>query len=203
MEISLEDARELVKFARKNIEYYLQTGRRLPIPEKLKKKFGKNQGAFVTLNLIKGDKRELRGCIGITQPIYPLIDVISNVSLSAAFDDPRFPPVKDLKNIAIEVSILTEPKLIEVKDPSEYLEKIKIGRDGLLIEKGKHRGLLLPQVPVTRGRNWDVKTFLEHLCLKALLPKDAWKDKDTKIYAFRAIIFEELTPGGEVAKKEI
>ena len=79
----------------------------------------------------------------------------------------------------------------------------EIGRDGLIAEKGIRRGLLLPQVPVSLDRNWSQETFLEHTCQKAWLPKDAWKDKETKVYSFQAILFEEKSPRGEVVRKNL
>ena len=127
------------------------------------------------------------------------------VSVSSAVEDPRFPTVnlEEMDEIVIEVSILTPPKLIEVNEPGEYLQKIVIGRDGLIAEQGMRRGLLLPQVPVDQGRNWDVKTFLDHTCQKAWLSSDAWKEKSTKIYSFQAILFEEKEPRGEIERKYI
>jgi uncharacterized protein (TIGR00296 family) len=174
----------------------------MPIPTELKKYFSDKMGAFVTLSKRRNNLKDLQGCIGITQPIYPLIDVISDVSLSAAFEDYRFPPVSDMSQIVVEISILIPPRLIEVNNPEEYLEKIKIGKDGLVIESGFSKGLLLPQVPVENNRNWDVKTFLEHLCIKAGLPINNWKNKNTKIYTFQAIIFEEEEPNGKIIQKE-
>ncbi len=107
-----------------------------------------------------------------------------------------------MDNITIEISILTPPKLIEVSTPNEYFEKIVIGRDGLIAERGMRRGLLLPQVPIDHDRNWDVETFLNHTCSKAWLPSDAWEDiKGTKIFSFQAIVFEEKSPRGEVVRK--
>jgi uncharacterized protein (TIGR00296 family) len=106
-----------------------------------------------------------------------------------------------MDDIVIELSILTPPELIQVNSPNEYLNKIIIGRDGLIVERGMRRGLLLPQVPVDHDRNWDVETFLNHTCQKAWLPGDSWKDLDTKIYSFQAILFEEETPRGEVVRK--
>ncbi|MBD3351422.1 MAG: TIGR00296 family protein [Candidatus Lokiarchaeota archaeon] len=202
MEFTLNEGKELIKFARKNIINYLETEKRLKVPKKLKEKFNEKMGAFVTLNKKVGDEKQLRGCIGITQPVFPLIKTIADVSLSAAFEDFRFPQITDMSNIVLEISILTVPKLIKVDKPEEYLEKIKIGRDGLYIKKGFNKGLLLPQVPIEHGRNWDVKTFLEHTCMKARLPTNAWKSEDTKLYSFQALIFEEKEPNGEIVQKE-
>ena len=200
---SLEEGKELIEFARENIEHYLKNGKRIPPPDKIKNLFSKNYGAFVTLNKTNVSGNPLRGCIGFIEPIFPLYDVIHKVSISSAVEDPRFPPVtlNEMKEIVIELSILTPPKLIQVNEPQEYVNKIVIGRDGLIAERGGRRGLLLPQVPVDHGRNWDVETFLSHTCNKAWLPEDSWKDKETKIYSFQAILFEELEPRGEVIRK--
>ncbi len=200
---SKEDGKALIKFARENIEYFLQNDKRIGVPDDIKEKFNDKYGAFVTLNKTNVSGNPLRGCIGYIEPTYDLYDVIHRVSISSATEDPRFPSVslEEMDNIVIELSILTPPKLIEVDDSKEYLEKIVIGRDGLIAEKGMRRGLLLPQVPIDHDRNWDVKTFLKHTCQKAWLPENAWKEKDTKIYSFQAILFEEKEPRGEVLRK--
>ncbi|MHA2281084.1 MAG: TIGR00296 family protein [Promethearchaeota archaeon] len=200
---SLEDGELLIKFARDNIEYFLNNNRKIPVAVEIKEKFMNKYGAFVTLNTIGISDNPLRGCIGYIEPTYSLYEVIHKVSISSAIEDPRFPSVEleEMENIVIELSILTPPKLIEVNDPEEYIKKIVIGRDGLIAERGMRRGLLLPQVPVDHERNWDVKTFLSHTCSKAWLDPDAWKDLTTKIYSFQAILFEEETPRGEVKRK--
>ncbi|MCM8824157.1 MAG: TIGR00296 family protein, partial [Candidatus Omnitrophica bacterium] len=102
-----------------------------------------------------------------------------------AVNDPRFPPVtsREMKDIEIEISILTPFERVK------SLDEIKVGEHGLLIQKGFYSGLLLPQVPLEYG--WDKKTYLEHLCLKAGLPTDAYKDRDTTIYKFSAEVFSE------------
>ena len=202
---SIEDGTLLVRFARENIENYLKQNRRILIPDSIKNKFSDKYGAFVTLNRINVDGNPLRGCIGYIEPTYPLYEVVHRVSVSSATEDPRFSSVliEEMDEITIEISILTPPKLIKVDNPDEYLEKIKIGRDGLIAEKGMRRGLLLPQVPVDHGRNWDVETFLNHTCQKAWLPVDAWKEASTKIYTFQAILFEEVEPRGQVIRKYI
>jgi uncharacterized protein (TIGR00296 family) len=199
----VEDGKLLIKFARDNIENYLRNDRRIGIPEIIKEKFAGNYGAFVTLNKFNVEGNPLRGCIGYIEPKFPLYDVVHKVSISSAIEDPRFSSVtiEEIDNIVIEISILTPPQLIEVNDPKEYSNKIVIGRDGLIAEKGMRRGLLLPQVPVDHDRNWDVETFLNHTCQKAWLSSDAWKDLNTKIYSFQAILFEEEVPRGEVVRK--
>ena len=202
---TLEDGEMLIKFARDNIEFFLQNDRKIPVAEEIKEKFKDKYGAFVTLNMQSVSENSLRGCIGYIEPTYSLYEGIHRVSISSAIEDPRFPSVtlEEMENILIELSILTPPKLIDVNNPEDYYNKIVIRRDGLIAEKGMRRGLLLPQVPVDHGRNWDVKTFLSHTCSKAWLDPDAWKNLDTKIYSFQAILFEEEKPRGKVVRKYI
>ena len=201
---TLEEGKALMKFARENIEHFLKNSKRIIIPDDLREKFSDKYGAFVTLNVYNVEGNPLRGCIGYIEPKFPLYDVVHRVSVSSATEDPRFPSVtlEEMDKIIIELSILTPPELIEVSDPNEYLEKIVIGRDGLIVEKGMRRGLLLPQVPVDHDRNWGVEIFLEHTCNKAWLSSEAWRNiKTTKIYSFQAILFEEKVPRGEVVRK--
>jgi len=204
---SLEDGKTLINFARDNIENFLRDSRRIIVPEVIKQKFSDKYGAFVTLNKANFEGNPLRGCIGYIEATYSLYDAIHKVSVSSATEDPRFPSVTldEMDEIIIELSILTPPKVIEVNDPNEYLEKIVIGRDGLIAQQGEwRRGLLLPQVPVDQDRNWDVKTFLDHTCLKTGLPTNAWQDIErVKISSFQAILFEEKEPRGEVVRKYI
>ena len=202
-----KDGELLIKFARDNIESFLRNNRRVIVPDEIKEKFGENYGAFVTLNRHEANGNPLRGCIGYIEPTYPLYDVVHRVSVSSATEDPRFSSVtlKEMDNIVIEISILTPPELLKVNDPDDYLNQIVIGRDGLIAQKGEwRRGLLLPQVPVDHGRNWDVKTFLSQTCYKAGLAPDAWRDiKNTRIFSFQAILFEEEEPRGAVHRKFI
>ena len=144
------------------------------------------RGCFVTLH----KHNQLRGCIGFPRPIMPLFEQIIAATKAAAFEDPRFQPISknETKNIVIEISILTRPELIKVKDCNEYVKNIEIGRDGLIIQ-GESSGLLLPQVATEF--NFDQKQFLECLSEKAGLNKDAWKNLDNKIFKFRAEIFSE------------
>jgi len=196
--LSKEEGEKAVKFAREVIESYVR-GKELK-DEELGEKFREKSGAFVTI--LTYPDRDLRGCIGIPEPIYDLKTSIIESARSAT-RDPRFPPLREseLPKVIIEVTILTPPRLVEVKNPREYLEKIKVGRDGLIAEKGFYRGLLLPQVPVEWG--WDVEEFLSQTCIKAGLPPDAWIDEDTKIYSFQGQIFAEKEPYGDVEERKI
>jgi uncharacterized protein (TIGR00296 family) len=160
-------------------------------------------GVFVTLNSHRKGSKRLRGCIGLPYPTTPLVKAVIEAAISAATQDPRFPPVtpEELDHITFEVSVLTPPERVSVEKPTDYPSKIKVGRDGLIIERGYSKGLLLPQVPVEW--NWNEEQFLCQCSMKAGLSPDAWLMKDTKIYMFQAIIFEEASPKGKIEQKKI
>lgn len=195
IEYGQELGEEAVRIARQIMEQYIRTGK-YDYPRTYPDRFRKNSGAFVTIKT--WPHHELRGCIGYPEPIKPLIDAIVDNAVNASTRDPRFPPVreKELDHLVVEVSLLTPPKKIKVKEQKELLDKVKVGRDGLIVEKGIFRGLLLPQVPVEEG--WDVLTFLKHTCWKAGMPMDEWQDKDTVFYAFQAEVYAERSPGGPI-----
>ncbi|MEM1539011.1 MAG: TIGR00296 family protein [Candidatus Bathyarchaeia archaeon] len=202
-DLSLEEGRTLVKLARSAVEEYLKNRKRLKVPENIPEKLMQPCGVFVTINSVKGGERTLRGCIGYPYPTMPLAKAVIDSAISSATQDPRFHPLSlsELNEVVFEVSVLTPPQLITVEKPSEYPRKIKVGLDGLIVELGFYKGLLLPQVPVEW--NWDEEEFLCQCCIKAGLPPDCWLLKDTKIYKFQAIIFEEEKPGSEVIRKTL
>lgn len=136
-------------------------------------------GAFVTLR--RGE--ELRGCIGDLDG-GPLIQTVMHCAVAAASTDPRFDAVTlaELPSIEVEISVLGPVEALQ--DPLA----IEIGRHGLIVERGRRRGLLLPQVATEWG--WDRETFLEHTCLKAGLPADAWRH-DAQVSRFEAEVFSE------------
>lgn len=185
-----------VKLARDTIETYLKSGRTIDGSETvLPSVFNENRGVFVTLT-----KDELlRGCIGHPYPDSPLKYAITDSAISAAFRDPRFPPLHtdEMKRIVVEVTILTPPKRIEAS-PKELPSKIEIGRHGLIVKKGSHQGLLLPQV--APENDMDEIDFLSHTCLKAGLEYDAWLT-GAEVYSFEGQIFAEKEPNGEVVEK--
>ncbi len=185
--LSQEEGNFLVKLARKTIEVYLNEEKVLNVPDDTPNTLKEDMGVFVTLN--RGD--DLRGCIGYPEPIKPLVNAVIEAAISAATQDPRFPPVKphEMDEITVEVSVLTKPQLIEVDKPADYPEKIKIGEDGLIVETRFYRGLLLPQV-ATEWR-WDAEEFLSNTCMKAGLSPDCWLSPEVKIYQFQGQIFQE------------
>jgi len=198
IQLSDSDGVILVKTARKAVTEFLSNGNRMKLEPDLEEKFSFNSGVFVTLNNPDG----LRGCIGFPMPEKKLAHAIVDGAIAAATEDPRFPTVKtnELNDIVFEVTVLTPPIEIDVSDPMEYLEKIKVGRDGLIIRHSFSSGLLLPQVPVEYG--WDVEEFLQHTCEKAGLERDTWKNEDVKIEKFEGIIFKEETPNGTIVREE-
>lgn len=203
MRLNLEEGGYLIRLARKSIETYLITGERLKTPEDALKILYEKRGVFVTLQRILEDEKRLRGCIGFIVPKYSLIEATIHSAISAAIDDPRFPPVKsdELKKIAIEVSVLTPAQLLKVNRPEEYISQIKVGRDGLIAKLAWKSGVLLPQVPVEYG--WNEEEFIKQTCVKAFLPQDAWKENGFELYSFQSQIFEEQSPNGEVKERII
>jgi len=196
--IDIKNGIKSVNYARNVIEEYVRN-KKIPIC-KFSGVFKDKQGAFVTIHTYPD--YDLRGCIGIPLPIISLCEAIAEGAASATHD-PRFPPllVKELDDIVIEVTVLSPPELFKVIKPEDYLKDIVVGRDGLIVEQGFYKGLLLPQVPVEQG--WDKEEFLNHTCIKAGLMPDAWFDKQTKIYKFEGQVFTEIKPRGEVKEKNL
>ena len=139
-------------------------------------------GAFVTLRTKSGD---LRGCIGSIHAVHPLYQAVTSSAISAAFRDPRFMPVQpeELPHLEIEISVMGPLEV--VANPDEIL----VGRDGLIVSRGRQAGLLLPQVATEYG--WERETFLSQTCVKAGLPPTAWRMQDTRIERFAAEVFGE------------
>lgn len=139
-------------------------------------------GAFVTLRTREGD---LRGCIGSIRAVDPLYKAVASSAVSAAFRDPRFEPLRrgELEQLDLEISVMGPIELVT------NTEDIVVGRDGLIISQRGHAGLLLPQVATEYG--WDRDTFLDQTCLKAGLPRGAWRGKDCRIEKFSAVVFGE------------
>jgi len=176
--LSLDEKALLHRIVKETIEARCR-GAELPRFEAGAPHLREARGAFVTLQ----KKGELRGCIGHIIPNGPLADTVAEMSVAAAFQDPRFPPVQssELKDIKIEISVLTPLEKIE------KVEEIQVGVHGIYMRRGSHAGLLLPQVATEHG--WDRTTFLEQTCVKANLPRSAWKDSRTEIYVFSADVF--------------
>ncbi len=199
-ELTTEEGKFLINLARNTDKQNLETGKTSKPPKETPKKLFEHCGVFVTINSLRNGEKELRGCIGYPYPTNPLVEAVIDNAINAATQDPRFEPMSlsELTKVVFEVSILTPPEPIKVANPKDYLNKIKVGEDGLIVERGPYKGLLLPQVPVEWS--WCEEEFLCQCCMKAGLPPDTWLTNDAKIYKFKAIVFDEQTPNGEVKR---
>jgi len=177
--LTADDKKELLSLARRAVELYVREGK--PLDDATENPNLKApRGAFVTLT----EGGTLRGCIGFTEPRFPLYETVMQAAIYAATEDPRFRAVNrlELERLDYEISVLTP--LSKVENPA----LVEVGRHGLVVAKDGKRGLLLPQV-ATENR-WNREEFLRQTCLKAGLPADAWR-KGAEIYSFEAIIFRE------------
>lgn len=179
MGLSQADREELLRIARRTLEVFLESGK-TPSIETESDHLLEARGAFVTLH--KG--AQLRGCIGTFEASDPLLDIVQRMSVAAATKDPRFPTVleDELSSIWFEISALTPLRQARA-------DEVEVGKHGVYVTRGFSRGVLLPQVATEHS--WDRETFLEHTCLKAHLPADAWRDPETTIEIFSAEVFGE------------
>ena len=182
--LSDRDKNELLALARKSVEQAVGQRKQYEPGATASDALNQDRGAFVTLS----EAGELRGCIGYTSATKPLYLTVRDTATLAALRDPRFPPVSpsELPRLEYEISVLSP--LRRVVD----LQQIKIGQDGLLMKNGDNEGLFLPQVPVEQ--KWDRQKYLEETCHKAGMSPGCWKDPDTDIFKFTAVVFGEPKP---------
>ena len=175
------EKRQLLEIARKSVESAVKDGRLYELPANLPLSLMQDRGAFVTIK----ENGDLRGCIGHTAAIQPLALTVRDVAGFAALQDPRFRPVTagELAQLKYEISVLSPMR--RVSD----LNQIKVGEHGLMIKKGRYRGILLPQV--APEQHWDRNTFLDETAMKAGLSAKAWRDKDADLFMFTAVVFGE------------
>ncbi|UCG59994.1 MAG: AmmeMemoRadiSam system protein B [Phycisphaerales bacterium] len=182
-ELTDEDKRQLLTLARKTIRYVLGN-RRLPEPSELgfevTEAVKPPRAAFVTLK----KNARLRGCIGDIYPQRPLHKSVALNAVYASLRDGRFPPVTEaeLDEIEIEISALTTPR------PVESANQIRIGTDGVVLNKDGHSAVFLPQVAPEQG--WDLEQTLTQLSRKAGLDGEAWRD-GASFLVFQAEVFGE------------
>lgn len=176
--INSEAKQELLRIARDTVTSILE-GKEVNLSNSIIA-LQREGGAFVTIH----KKGELRGCIGIFESNKPLYETVAEMAKNAAFEDPRFSPIKvsEMDEIDFEISALSPLK--EIYD----IKKIEVGKHGIYITKGLNRGVLLPQVATEQG--WDLETFLSHTCLKAGLSSNEWCH-GVKIEIFSADVFGE------------
>lgn len=177
--LSKEQGRRLLQIAGRSLEEYVR-GKHLPRFEVEDAALTSPGAAFVTLR--RGG--ELRGCIGMLEPVEPLFLTVARMARAAALEDPRFTPVtaEELPEIEVEISVLGPLEQVH------NVEDIEVGKHGLRIQQGFYSGVLLPQVATEYG--WDRVEFLRYTCRKAGLPLDAW-EKGAEIYRFTAQILGE------------
>ncbi|MCL2209349.1 MAG: AmmeMemoRadiSam system protein A [Treponema sp.] len=181
--LSAEEKKILLHDARETMSAELE--KRKPVySDLIKSSSNLNEpcGAFVSLH---DENRQLRGCIGSMAARLPLIQTVRAMAKEAAFGDPRFPPLKkeELPRCHIEISVLSP--MIPCPDPRQ----VKVGVHGLYLKRGGRSGVLLPQVPVEQG--WDLKQYLDYICIKAGLPPLSYKEPDAELLTFTAVVFSE------------
>ncbi|MBZ5720145.1 MAG: AmmeMemoRadiSam system protein B [Acidobacteriia bacterium] len=175
------ERRQLLDIARKSVESAVKDNKLYELPANLPPSLMRDRGAFVTLK----ENGDLRGCIGYMAAIQPLAQTVRDVAGFAALQDTRFRPVtvSELPQLKYEISVLSPMR--RVMD----LNRIKVGEHGLMIKKGRYRGVLLPQVALEQ--HWDRNTLLDETAMKAGLPAKAWRDKDADLFMFTAVVFGE------------
>lgn len=173
--------RELLGLARESLAAHFRGEPAPRLASDRAETFGQPRGLFVTLRI----GGELRGCIGTLAPDGDLARSVPRYARSAAFEDPRFPPLEasELPLCVIEISVLSPPR------PVEDLAQVEVGRDGLIIEAGGRKGLLLPQVATEWG--FDRDRFLEEVARKAGLPPNAARSPGALLWSFQAEVFSE------------
>jgi len=199
-ELTITEGTFLVKLARKAIETYLRDGKVIESPPNTPEKLFKLGMSFVTI--LGYPTNELRGCIGYTQAFEPLVKNVINAAIAASTQDPRFPPmsIEELDRVIIEVSVLSNP--IEITERgTEIIKEVSIGKDGLIIDYGIYKGLLLPEVPIDYC--WDEETFLSETCLKAGLEPDCWLSNKVRIFKYYTKTFREVKPGGDIIERNL
>jgi AmmeMemoRadiSam system protein B/AmmeMemoRadiSam system protein A len=179
--LSQPEKSELLALARKSVESAVKEKQLYEPPASASAALNQERGAFVTLTQFGA----LRGCIGYTSAIEPLYKTVRDTATHAALHDPRFSPVSELELSSLEYEVSVLSPLRRVLD----VQQIRIGEHGLLMKNGDHEGLLLPQVPAEQ--KWDRQTFLEQTCRKAGMNSGCWKDEDTDIFSFTAVVFNE------------
>lgn len=181
--LSPQQRSRLLRIARESIEAALDGRRPELSADDVDETLRRPAGAFVTLTA----GGELRGCIGSIHAVAPLYRAVSDNAINAAFRDPRFFPLRKEEYPRIEVEISVMGPIEQVQD----VEEIVVGRDGLIVSRGRNAGLLLPQVATEY--EWDRDQFLRQTCVKAGLPPDSWRLPDCRIERFSAEVFNEQT----------
>jgi AmmeMemoRadiSam system protein A len=183
--LSEGDRHALLQLARQAVVKAVSQG---SLPEQIPNEavFAERRGIFVTLHV----GHRLRGCIGVIEAEEPLGESTVRCAAGAALQDPRFAPMRteELSELEIEISLLSPPAPIRP-------EEIEIGRHGLLVSRGKQRGLLLPQVATEH--HFTREQFLAETCRKAQLGREAWREDGTQVLGFTCEVFSEEETAAE------
>lgn len=188
-ELNEKEKNFLLSLARQTIKYYLENKVKLtPKKEELfSPRFLEKRGVFVTLH----KNSDLRGCIGNIYPEKELYQGVIDNALSAAFSDPRFPPLsslEELEEINIEISVLTPPQKLTFFSYQDLLNQLIPQKHGVILKSGPNLATFLPQVWQELPQKEE---FLSHLCLKAGLSPDAWQKSHIEVYTYQAQVFSE------------
>jgi AmmeMemoRadiSam system protein A len=180
------DKAALLALARSVISSEIHAGEAVKLPEVISPPLSERRGCFVSLH----KKKALRGCIGIIEPSASLVEGVRDNAVNAAFQDPRFPPLEaaELGEVEIEISVLTPPEALRFSSPQDLLSQLTPGVHGVILSRAGRHSTFLPQV-------WkqlpDKKRFLEHLCLKAGMERDCWKDGAIQVQVYEVESFSE------------
>lgn len=185
--LSEQDKKYLLIHARKSIGAVLQGLKPPPAdPSSLSPALRQEGACFVTLTL----NGKLRGCVGSLEAKQPLVDEVQDRAVSAAFNDFRFSPLREeeLPAVNLEISYLTPPETLDYQAPDELIDRLKPGRDGVILSDGIRKATFLPQV-------WDQlptpEEFLGRLCLKMGARPELWKQKPLQVEVYRVEKFRE------------
>ncbi len=179
-----EQGQVLLELARKTLQYKMDEGTAPASPDD--PALSVQAATFVTLKIAG----QLRGCIGNLEPVGPLWQGIRDNAINAAFNDYRFSPLspEELSAVHLDISILSQAQPLAYQDPEELPLKLRPGVDGVILRDGRRSATFLPQV-------WQqlatAEQFLEHLCLKAGLRGDVWRQKKLEIFTYQVQCFEE------------
>lgn len=182
--LSDEQGQELLELARKSLTYMMAGGDEPGCPED--EALHKRAATFVTLKI----EGRLRGCIGTLEPVGPLWEGVRDNAVNAAFHDSRFSPLqhKELQQVRLDISVLTEPEVLQYEDAGDLVAKLRPNIDGVILSDGRRRATFLPQV-------WqqlpDPSRFLDQLCVKAGLSASTWREKALDIMIYQVQSFAE------------
>jgi len=190
--LSEENGKFLVAAARETLRQFLQHNRMMDKPRKYPAELEGSAGVLVELyKSVPGTgAKELKASAAALEVNKSVLDNAISAAL-ASVNDKKYAGLRlmDLPITNIELSVIESMEDITSKDVKDYTRKIQVGTDGLYMEKGIMKGILMPKVPLER--KWTVRESLENLCLKSGLLKDSWADPAARIYRFRPQIFKD------------